>query len=403
MSLTPFASEVSVFIGPEGLRVDVWDTIRVDLSMLEVGTAWTLSFWWSPEGRNAWDVLTDPVTGVKCGQRITVTIDGDAVISGVVETREVGEDKPGDPPQLVISGRDELGVALSADADPATLLRGRTIEAVLSDLYAQAGVVADIAESIAQRPYQGRRVQRRGAWHQSARRQKVTRVAHPNIGEKIQQVVDRIVRSLGYRVWVAPGIESGHTAVIVDAPRATGAPTMTLLREVTSTGAIAERSNILRAKESTQIANVPTRVTAYGDSQRGTKAATKFSHTVDNGTLYAEENAKRIDVDLPERPRYVRARSASTVAGAQNEAARVMAEANQTLRTYTASVTGFRQEGLLWIPNSRVAVRDELLHVAETMLLVRASFQQSVTGAQTSDLTLLPDGAVTVIPAEDAS
>lgn len=403
MSLTPYESEVSVYVGPSGLRVDVWDTIRVDLSMLEVGTAWTLSFWWSAEGRNAWDVLTDPDTGVKCGQRITVTIDGDAVISGIVETRVVGEQGANEPPKLVISGRDELGVALSADADPATLLRGRTVEAVLSDLYAQAGVVADIAESIAQRPYQGRRAQRRGGWHQEARRTKTVRVAHPNIGEKIQQVVDRIVRSLGYRVWVAPGIESGHTAVIVDTPRATGAPTMSLLRELTATGSITDRSNLLWGNEQTQIGDVPTRVTAYGDSQRGTKHADKFSHTVDNGTLYSEENLRRIDTDLPERPRYVRARGASTVAGARNEAGRVMADANQRLRTYNGCVTGFRQGGLLWIPNTRVTVRDDVARVSEVMLLVKASFRQTPQGAQTTDVTLLPDGAVSVIPAEDES
>jgi prophage tail gpP-like protein len=404
VSLTPRTSIVSVYIGPTGRRVDVWDTIRVDLSMLEVATAWTLSFWWSNVGESAWRELTDPTTGVKCGQRITVTIDGDAVISGLVETMVRG-DQENEEPKLVLSGRDELGVAVSADADPTITLRGRTIEDVIAALYDTVGIIADVSESIAQRVYTGRPVPRRGSWHAHARRTKTTRVSHPQVGEKVHQVVEKVARQLGYRVWTAPGIESGHTAVIVDTPRATGLPTMTLLRELTETGRVSERSNILWGRETTAIADVPTRVTVFADGQRGEKVSEKIAREVTNGTLFSEENAKRIDSNTPERPKYAKSRAASTRAGAENEASRILADANMRLRSYEAGVTGFRygDAGLLWIPNSRVTVQDEIAGVSEVMLLVSASFSQSVAGAQTTSLRLLPDGAVSVIPVEEGA
>ena len=147
MSLTPEPSIVEVFVGPERLKVDVWDRYTFDLSMLEVGLGWTLSFWYSERARASWQLLTDPAQGVKCGHLVTVAIDGDAVLSGLVETRTVG-DEEGQEPVFVISGRDVLGAASSWDADPTLTLRGRALEDALAEVYSGVGVVPEVSEHV---------------------------------------------------------------------------------------------------------------------------------------------------------------------------------------------------------------------------------------------------------------
>ncbi|MEZ4391993.1 MAG: hypothetical protein R3A48_12925 [Polyangiales bacterium] len=143
------AHEVALLVGPEGLRIDVWDRYTFELSMLEVGAAWTLSFWYSEQARGAWQRLIDPARGVKCGQVVTATIDDEAVLTGIVETREVGDGGEGrSPPVFVISGRDMLGPATAWDADPALALKGLSLEEALTRLYAGVGITAEISESV---------------------------------------------------------------------------------------------------------------------------------------------------------------------------------------------------------------------------------------------------------------
>jgi prophage tail gpP-like protein len=77
------------------------------------------------------------------------------------------------------------------------------------------------------------------------------------------------------------------------------------------------------------------------------------------------------------------------------------AQANEGFRRYTATVLGHRQGGRLWVPNSRVAVRDDLAGVDETMLLVAATLDGSKAGAQKTRLTLVPEGALSEVPEDE--
>ena len=393
--MTPEPSIVDLFVGPEGLKIDVWDGYAFDLSMLDVGLAWSASFWYSEQARASWQRLIDPERGVKCGHLVTVAIDGDAVLSGLVEVREVG-DQEGQEPVFVISGRDVLGAAAAWDADPTLTLRGRTLDDALAEVYAGVGVVPEVSEHVDPAQRVGRlRTPRRNLRNRAAQRAALVRASHPTLGEKVQQVVDRIVRGLGYRVWTAAG--EGRTPVIVDRPRTTGEPLFHLTRTLLN-GRVTEASNVLAGREIVSIRNVPTRVAVFADAPRGDARAAKIAREVTNGFLLTDAAAARVAFDAPERPRYVQSRTATTEAGAHNEAARICAEANERFRTLRYTVLGHRQNGRLWVPNVRVNVRDELVGLDGTMLLVGVQYTGSREAGPKTHLTLVPDGALSEIP-----
>ncbi len=392
----PEASVVEVFVGPEALRVDVFDRYTLDLSMLEVGVAWTLSFWYSDASREAaWQRLIDATSGVKCGHVLTAAIDGDAVLSGIVETRSVGNDEMNrDEPVFVLSGRDELGGAVSFHADPTLTLAGRRLEDALTALYQPLGVAAEASESVPSEAHVGSlRRPRRGVFGRRVSRRQILQTRHPRVGETVQQVVERIVRGLGLRVWTTPAEGSGRTALVVDRPRTTGEVPFELLREWQD-GRVTERSTIWAGREVASIRDVPTEVTVFADAPRGDAQSAKIARTVTNGFLLTPAAARVVADDAPARPRYVESRQARTVDAAHNEAARICAAANERFRTYDCTVLGHRQQGRLWMPNNRASVRDQLVGIDETMLIVGVKFEGDRKGAQRTRLSLVPDGAL---------
>lgn len=392
------AHDVALLVGPEGLRIDVWDRYTLDVSMLSVGAAWTLSFWYSERARASWNLLIDPERGVRCGQTVTATIDGEAVLTGIVETRDVGDDGARATPTFTISGRDKLGPATSWDADPALALKNLPLEEALSRLYAGVGIVAEVSESVdSERPVGALRRPRRGGRARRVSRRQQIQISHPRVGEKVQAVVERIVRGLGYRVWTTPAERADRTVVIVDRPKSSGAPTFNL-RRVLQGGRVTEDSNILQGRERVSIREAPSTVTTYASAPRGDSPSAAFARTVSNAALSARVNRARIDPLTAPRPRFVQSDQARSVEGAQAEGARLIAEANEELRRYEATVEGHRQGGRLWMPNTLCAVRDELVGLDETMLVVSASYSGSRQDGPKTRLTSLPLGALSETP-----
>jgi prophage tail gpP-like protein len=208
-----------------------------------------------------------------------------------------------------------------------------------------------------------------------------------------------VVRGLGYRLWAAAA--EGRTAVVVDRPASSGAPLFTLLRELVN-GRVTEASNLLAGKEVTSIKEVPSVVTAFADAPRGDSTSAKISREVANGFLLTDAAAARVSLDAPPRPRYLQSRSATTEAGAHNEASRVCAQANERFRVLQYSVLGHRQNGRLWVPNVRVALRDDLVGIDATVLCVSVQYTGSRDEGPKTRLTLLPDGALSELPETDS-
>lgn len=399
MSVDTGDHEVALYVGPDALRIDVWDQYTFDLSILETGAAFTLSFWYSDEALASWQRLTDRERGAKCGQIVTATIDGEAVLSGIIETRKVGDSAEGRaPPVFVISGRDLLGPASSWDADPALALRGLPLDEALARLYAPLGIVAEVSEHVdpdtrvgtLRRPRRPKRARRVSRAQQLA-------VTHPKIGEKVQAVVERIVRGAGLRVWTTVAEDATRTPVVVDRPASSGPARFTLLRELEG-GRVTDRSNLRWGAESTSIREAPTRVTVFSQGSRGDKASDAFARAVENGYLLTEEALARIDTNTPERPRYVHSDQARTPEAALQEGAKILAEANESLRSYEGAVLGHRQDGRLWYPNALCAVRDQIAGVDETMLITRVSLSGGRAQGPKTRLSLLPLGALSEIP-----
>lgn len=398
----PQQSDIDLFVGPEALSVDVWASYEIRLSMLEVGLPWTFSFWYSEQTASAWALLLDPVRGIKCGHQVTFAIDGDAVLSGIVETHVPGDSGPGrGPPVFVISGRDALAPAVAGDADPSLTLRGRTLSEAIQAVYQGVGIVADIGGSVDPAATVGRlraRRARRGRMHAAAARNDAVLASQPRIGEKAHQVVERMTRQLGYRVWTTPVEGSGRTGIIVDRPRSGGAPTHTMRREMVG-GRVTDRSVLQWGRQPTSIANIPTTVTVYGDGQRGDHPADQIIREVTNGFLLTDAAAARVDYAAITQPRYLQSRDATTPAGAQNEAARVCAQANEGFRRYEGGILGHRLEGKLVLPNQVVLLTDDLLGITgERWLITEVAYSGTRDADQQTTVTMVPEGALSVIP-----
>ncbi|MDO9016550.1 MAG: hypothetical protein Q8S73_26565 [Deltaproteobacteria bacterium] len=399
----PEKSDVDLYVGPDALAIDVWDRYSVRLSMLEVGLPFLFNFWHSNMGRSAWGLLTGTVGRIKCGHVVTLALDGDAVLSGLVDTLDVGDGDFGrGEPILAISGRDALGPAVSGDADPTLTLEGRRLSDAIAAVYQGVGITPDIGESVDPSAVVSRlrrRAVRRGRAHASTLRNDAVKASHPRVGERAHQVVERMCKQLGYRVWTTPVEGSGRTGVIVDRPRSGGAPSHTLRRELDVSGRVTDRSQIRWGKERTSNAAVPTAVTVFGDKERGDSPAAKVAREVTNGFLLTDAALQRVVIDPPPQPRYLQSRDATTEAGAHNEAARVCAQANEGFRRYDCGVLGHRIEGKLLLPNQVVLLTDDVVGIAgERWLIVDVEYTGDRSQDQRTRLSMVPEGALTIIP-----
>lgn len=391
--------DVLLFVGPNALQVDVWDRYDITLSMLGVGNPWTFSFWHSDTAHSTWDLLMGP-TGPKVGDLVTMSIDGDTILTGAVEVREVGDasDAGREGVAMVLSGRDLAGPAISFDADPTLSVRGQPLDTTLTRLLAGVGLTVEVSEHVDPVATTGAlRVPRTIHARQTSRRQRLD-LAHPHVGEKAWSVVERLVRRLGYRAWVAPGPQSGRCAVVVDVPNTTGA-LLWDLRRVLQDGRVTADSNILSGKSRTSIRDVPTTVTVFSDSMRGENASARQARTVVNDRLTNPAITRgEVAATLGPQPRYVRSETARTDTGAQAEGLRAIVEAMEHFRGYQLTTRGHGQGGVIYAPNTRGTVRDDLAGVNETMLLTDVTFSGGRSVGQHARLSFVPDGALSTIP-----
>ncbi|MEZ4391992.1 MAG: hypothetical protein R3A48_12920 [Polyangiales bacterium] len=209
--------------------------------------------------------------------------------------------------------------------------------------------------------------------------------------------MERIVRALGYRVWTTPAEDSTRTVVIADTLRNAGTPRFSL-RRVIEAGRVTADSNILSGREKTSIREAPSRVTVFSGGARGDSPAPP-SPEVTNGFLFTDAALARVDENTPtSAPAMCSPTSARTVEGAQQEGARLIAEANEQLRRYEATVLYHRQDGRLWVPNTLCAVRDDLVGLDETQLVVAVSFSGGKQEGPRTRVSCLPLGALSETP-----
>ena len=399
--------DAALYLGPGGLRLDVWDRYTVSLSMLDAALPFAFSLWKSQDRQSAWVALKE---WVKVGKPVVLQIDGATLLNGYVGQAKCATTRQGST--IVVSGRDLAGPAMTWDADPRLRLKGLSLDAALERLFAPLGIpVWSDADATAARQVQmgTSRAPRlpststASSSRRRTRRRAAIDYAHPRPGEKIWQVATALCQRLGYMLWVAPHPEHG-LAVVVDTPDYASPVQYQLRRVYDRQGNVTADSNILESELTVSIEQVPTEVHVYTGSARGEAVSARSMQTVFNTALEDADISGGWTVPAAlHQPRHVRAERARTPGGAQRTGERILADAMRGFRTYECTVQGHGQDGRLYAINTMAHVRDDEWDVDEDMLILRATFERSREGSKgtTTRLTLGPKGAIVLTPEEE--
>lgn len=432
--------DVTLALGSTGTRLSAWEKYDLVLDMFEPGSPWTFTLWHSATPESAWRKM---LSEVRLGDTVTASIDGAPVLTGRIEERRVAVGESG--ATLTISGRDLAGPALTWDADPRLVLRNRTVENALAELFNRVGIEvvvgagANAAREVATRVRPGSH----GAYSGTGRSARRNRVdlsrARPN--ETVWQVAESICRKLGYMMWVAPS-ETAATklALVVDVPDYDHEAVFTLERRLHG-AEVTRESAILESELALQIRDVPTVVYAFGRAPRGdlhpsrhavATQATEFFHAPDPAFLnfdssappsaavitappagsalttrlpYANDELARwpaVMSPLPPQPKFLHTRRALNPATGRKAAERCMADAMRKFRTYTCTVQGHGQPVggamRLYAINTMAHVHDRVTELDEEMLITRVQYSGGREAATTTRLTLGTKGAVALEP-----
>jgi len=450
--------EVALTLASTDRPLDVWDEYIITTDMLSAGSAFTFAMWRSETRRASWDVLRREV---KCMDAVVLKIDGATQLNGRIETIETSADGHNEA-RMILSGRDLAGPALDWDADPTANISGLTLEAALQRVFASVGLpvrvtTADAAREVTTRRRTGGGLTATEAAASSAPRsplspemsralreaaalpsltsapivgvgrditpltprRRVARAraraikdiiipaAHPRPSERVWHFAESIVSRVGAMMWVAPDAEHGLT-IVVDAPANDDPATYAFTRRIA--GNVTDpASNILALTESISTRETPTTVTVYTGSKRGDNVSARQRSEVFNGSLTTRSiNRGFVVEEPPEQPRHMRSTRAKTLTAAAQEASRVIADANRTFRTVTLKVRGHGQvvDGvpLLYAANTIARVFDSVCTdsegnpLDEDMLITKVTFKRTRAAGTTTELTLVPRGAVRLDP-----
>jgi prophage tail gpP-like protein len=438
------AHEVTLTLRSSGTRLTVWDQYDIVLDLFEPGSPWTFTLWHSDAEDSAWRRLN---AEVQEGAEILVAIDGAPQLTGRIEERRTKVDDTG--ATLTISGRDLAGPALTWNADPRIVLRGRTVESALGELFNRVGIEVLVgANANAAREVQTRaRPGAHGAHATSRRSTRRNRVdlsrARPD--ETVWQVAESICRKLGYMMWVAPSdLAASQLALVVDVPDYE-TPVLFAFERRVREGAVTQESKILASELVLSIRDVPTVVYAFGRAPRGDVRPARHASAAQNDRLlsvqlsplsagglarlpdagaapapltasttspapatrlpYQNDGLARwpqVVSPLPPQPKFLHTRRALNPATGRQAAERFMSEAMRKFRLYTVTVQGHGQtiDGRmrLYAINTMARVYDRLSELDEEMLIHRVQFTGGRDGGEVTRLTLGTKGAYVLQP-----
>lgn len=374
-----------------GLRLDVWDEYRVEIDMLKAGSPYSFTLYRSDTAQSAWGVLLD---NIKCGLSVVLAIDGAPQLNGRIENIALSRRNR---ESVTISGRDLAGVPMSWNADPRQVAtHGQTLGDTLTRLFQPLGIPVVVgADADVSREVQGNiRRSRRGS--RSRGPSQVVQKFRPKIGEKVWPLAEKLCRRHGLLLWVAPDT-TGQLAVIVDKPAYDSPAIYNFLYEEID-GLTTSASNVLTSDYRIQIADTPTEIFMYGRGGHGDNTGPRICSHVKNERFHPRFVAR----PLPFQPRHMKPERASTPAGIEQEAERVVSDAMAHHAVYTCAVQGHGQEIdgqiRLFAINSMCHVKDTDWGIDEDMLLSKVVFNRSVEQGTTTECTLHRKDALKVNP-----
>lgn len=381
--------------------IDTWDRATVSLSMLRAGQPWTVSCWRTTTDRTTWEILA---RRVRLMGHATLSIDGHPQLVGRIETWERNADGHGEC-LAILSGRDLAGVAQSWDVNPTVRIRRSALGDSLTSVFGSVGLTVRMTPAAAAREAQSAR---RPALRPGVKPPltSVVDLSHPRVGEKAWQTAENIVRRLGFMLWIAPRTD-GSVGIVVDAPDYQQAPSYDLSRTLSAQGV--GGGNILSGGEVLSTQDVPTAVSVYTGSVRGSGASARSRATIANSKLRDSAITRGFVFDeASPQPVHMQSGRARTLEAATREANRVIADAMQGFRRYKCKVQGFGQrvqgEMRLYAVNTIANVRDDLMidtqgrALTERMLITDVEFNHSRREGQTTSLTLVPMNSIVVTP-----
>jgi prophage tail gpP-like protein len=218
---------------------------------------------------------------------------------------------------------------------------------------------------------------------------------------------ESIVSRIGALMWTAPDPTRGMT-IVVDTPANDDPPSYAFAR-VERNGVTDPRSNILSLTEKIDTRPAPTFVKVYTGSERGDKVSARQVATTTNTALTTARITRGFVVaSPPPQPRHMRSTRAKTIARAAKEGERVVLDAMRDFRTVRLTVRGHGQvvNGVptLYGINTVARVYDSVCTDArgnaldEAMLITQVTFRRSRSAGTTTELMLVPLGALKMEP-----
>jgi prophage tail gpP-like protein len=411
---SPYQHRVELMLATSGLFVDVWDEYAITLDMLSPGSPWTFAFWRSDpvrgqvtgDRRTTWDLLRRTA---KLGDNAVVMIDDATQLNGRIETINAGGGRSGIT--LVIGGRDLAGPAMDCDVDPSLTIKNMQFGEALAQTFGTMGLPARVVDSAANVAVTAHEAPGPRRTNRRARRTTVVDIAHPKPGERVWAFAESMAKRLGYLLWVAPDAERG-LCIVADVPNDHGTPQYVLMRrEVPQSQGAEYTGNILTGNEKLNLRGVPTQITTYSGTDRGAVTSARTQQTTANAGVLDPQITRGLVIDPPPpQPRHVRSTRARTPERAGQEASNAILEAMRNFRSYECTVRGHGQtvdgEQRLYALNTIARVRDDVCIAGdgtpldEDMLITGIEFRGSRSSGTTTRLTLVPRGALVLVPTE---
>lgn len=388
---------VTLTLGSTGTEIDVWDEWEFTIDMLHPGQAWTFTFWHSASRQSTWRTL---LSTIKILDSMRLSIDGAVQLSGVIVHRELVGDTEGGM-RMIVSGKSMAAQAAKWDVQPTIALHGIQLQDALTAILfplnetITIGVDADGTRQV----QQGRR---RSPWNvPKHRRTNHVDTFKPKPGEKMWACADRLARRYGYMLWEAPDANNG-LSVIVDAPITTipaGVTPYQFERIAGPDGITTQGSNIEHGSHRLSVEDVPTEVHMMATSGRGDGQSSRFLQDTIN-TLVV--NDPRVYNPVTAQPIYRVTEHSRDQDGASQEAQRLLAVANASYESYTATVQGASQmlngQSTIYAVNSPAHVRDDFYQLEGDFIITSFTCRGSAVRGVSSTLKMSPLGSIVVVP-----
>ncbi len=373
----------------DGTVLDVWDRYTVVQDMLAPGSPFTFSLWRSTVAQSTWDVIQ---AKIKCFVKVELRIDGAIQMNGIIEHVQPMRNRS-QGCGIVISGTDMTGRLQRFDASPRVSSRDTTLAEIIAALVDPFGINTIIGEAGSARDVQFGRA--RSASHirsNSHRRRQHIDLAHPRMGEKVWQCIQRLCAKVGYYAWVAPAGDN-DLVIIIDNPVSEGEADFVFKYAESAPNVATDDTNLLESELTINIADMPTNVYAYGHALRGDGQPARSC-----GHAEGSFDPRWVAETKLYQPIHFQPENIHSPADAVRSANKVIKHNAIHHKVAQGVVQGHSQNDKIYCVNTLVHWTDAIADLEEDMVLTRVVFEGSRQKGSVTQLRAHPKGALNLEP-----